>query len=284
MAADEFRATVDDDVGPVLEGTAEHRAGEGVVDDDRQAGIVGDLADGLEVGDIDAGVADRLHVEGAGVGVDRLFEVVGIALVDELGGDAVLGQRVVEQVVRSAVEAGGRDDVLAGGGDVHHRQRFRRLTGRHGQRSRTPFESGDPLFEHIARGVHQPRVDVAELLQAEQAGGVVTVVEDVRSRLINGNRAGVGGGVGGLTGVEAAGGEMGGRVGHDSAFGENRQENPRSDARNVLSTRTGQFWCGNRSGWKQRDGSTPILSTPVLRKTTYGGGRCTSNAPRGAGE
>src|SRR5690606_39361934 len=62
-----------------------------------------------------AGVADRLGVEGLGLGSDRGppgVEVVGV--VDEGALDAHLGQRVVEEVVGAAVERGGGHDVAAG--------------------------------------------------------------------------------------------------------------------------------------------------------------------------
>src|SRR5207302_432199 len=75
VAADELRATVDHDIGAVLERAAQGRRSERVVDDDRYAGVVRDLADGLEIGNVQARVADRLHEQAAGVLVDRLLEV-----------------------------------------------------------------------------------------------------------------------------------------------------------------------------------------------------------------
>ena len=41
------------------------------------------------------------------------------------------------------------------------------------------FESGHALLEHVARGVHDARVDVAWGAQGEEVGGVLAVVEDL---------------------------------------------------------------------------------------------------------
>ena len=96
----------------------------------------------------------------------------------------------MEQVVRPAVQAGRGDDVLPGLGDVQNGQRLRGLARSDGQRPGAPFQRGEPLFEHVARRIHDPRVDVAEFLQPEQPGGMVGVVEDVRRRLIDRARPG----------------------------------------------------------------------------------------------
>ena len=84
VPADELRAGVDDDVGALLERLAQDRRGERVVDDHRNAGVVGDLGDRLEVGHVDARVADRLDEDAARLVVDRLAEILRIGLLDEL--------------------------------------------------------------------------------------------------------------------------------------------------------------------------------------------------------
>ncbi len=66
---------------------------------------MGDTRDAGQVEDVVLRVGDRLAEERAGVvadGLAPLVEVVGI--LDEGDLDAELGQRVVEQVVRAAVE------------------------------------------------------------------------------------------------------------------------------------------------------------------------------------
>ena len=177
----------------------------GVVDEQRQAVGVRDVRDGADVGDVEPRVADRLEVEEAGVVVDGGGVVRRVGAVDEPDLDAQLGQGVVEQVVGPAVEAGAADDVLAGAGDVEDRQRLGRLAGREPERPDAALERGDPLLEHAGRRVHDPGVDVPELLEPEQPGGVRGVVEDVGGRGVDRHGAGVGRGVGDLAGVEGLG-------------------------------------------------------------------------------
>jgi hypothetical protein len=91
-----------------------------------------------------------------------------------------LGQGVVEEVVGAAVERGGGDDLVAGVGEGGDGERLRGLAGGGGKGGRSAFERGDALLEDVGGGVHDAGVDVAELLQAEEAAGVVGVVEDGR--------------------------------------------------------------------------------------------------------
>ena len=102
-----------------------------------------------------------------------------VETVDELHRDAELGQRVVEQVVGAAVEAARADDVVAGRGEVEDRQRLGGLARGQREGRDAALEGRDALLEHAVRRVHDPGVDVPELLEPEQARGVGGVVEHV---------------------------------------------------------------------------------------------------------
>ena len=121
----------------------------------------------LEVEHVALRVADGLAVERPGVRPDRgapRVEVVGV--VDEGDLDAELRQRVVEQVVGAAVER--RDDTMWPPFSARLAQgdRLRGLPAGRGQRADAALERGDALLEHGLGGVHDARVDVAELLRA----------------------------------------------------------------------------------------------------------------------
>ena len=132
------------------------------------------------------------------------------------GLDAELGQRVVEQVVRAAVEPRAGHDVVARTGQVEDRERLRGLTGGQEQCGDAAFERGDALLDDVLGRVHDAGVDVARLGEAEQRGGVVGVVERVRRRLVDRQRPGVGGDVGRLACVDLLGLERPGRSGRMS--------------------------------------------------------------------
>ena len=131
VAADELGGGVDDHVGAVLDGAQQVRRGEGCVHDQRHVVAVRDVGPGLKVEHVGVGVAKRLGVEQLGVILDGGFDGVQVGRVDERGGKPLLGQRVLEQVQRSAVQVGGGHDVVAGGGDVLYGDGDGGGTGRH---------------------------------------------------------------------------------------------------------------------------------------------------------
>ena len=92
----------------------------------------------------------------------------------------------MEELVGAAVEVVGRDDLVAHLGDVQQGERGRRLPGGHRQRAGAAFDRGDALLEHVGGRVHDPGVDVPELLQGEQVRRVLGVLEDVGGRLVDG--------------------------------------------------------------------------------------------------
>ena len=81
-------------------------------------------------------------------------------------------------------------------------QELRGVAGGHRQRSRAAFERGNTLLQHGLGRVHDPGVDVAELLQAKQRGGMVDIVEDEGRGLVDRRRPGARGGVGLRAGMD----------------------------------------------------------------------------------
>ena len=161
VAADELGGRVDYDVGAMFDGAYEVGGAEGVVDDERNAVAMGYIGYGIDVDDTRVGVAQRLDEDGFGVGPYGLLEIREVGRVDKGGGNAVGGQRVVEQVVGAAVDGVGRDDVVAGDGEVLEGVGHGSGSRGDGQGGYTPFEGGEALFEYILCGVTQPAVDVA---------------------------------------------------------------------------------------------------------------------------
>ncbi len=119
--------------------------------------------------------------------------------------DPVLGQRVGEEVVGAAVELTDGDDVVAGARDVQHGVGHRGLAGRRHDGPDAALQVGEPLLQDPPGGVHDARVDVAGDGEREEVRGVLRVVEDVRRRLVDRDRAGVGGRVRLLAAVQGDG-------------------------------------------------------------------------------
>ena len=113
VTADELGQRVDDDVRAVLDRPHQVGRRQRVVDHQRHAGVVRHVGHGLDVERQQVGVADRLGVDRLGLVGDRLADRFRRRLA-ELDLDPHLRQGVLEVVVGAAVEAGGRDDLVAG--------------------------------------------------------------------------------------------------------------------------------------------------------------------------
>src|SRR3954465_7321339 len=84
----------------------------------------------------------------------------------------------------------------------------RRLAAGGADRTDAALERGDALLQHGDGRVADARIDEARLLEIEQRGGMVAVLEDEARRLVNRHRARAGGGVGALAGMKGEGGEI----------------------------------------------------------------------------
>ena len=118
MSSDIFGRRVHDDVRAVIERPEKVGRTEGVVDDERNAVLLGDARHLLEIDDVNVGIADGFNKNSPRVVVDDLTEIFGIDRIDEMGVHAVFGQCVPEQVETPAVQRFGRDDLMAGMRDV----------------------------------------------------------------------------------------------------------------------------------------------------------------------
>ena len=110
-------------------------------------------------------------------------QVVGFYKLDF---DSEFRQRVMKQVISAAVEVIRRDDVIAGLGDIQNRQSRSRLAAGNGESADPAVDGGDALLQHVIRRIHDPRINVAELSEPEEIGGVLGALELVRRGLVNG--------------------------------------------------------------------------------------------------
>ena len=203
MPAEVLGGRVHDDVGAVGDRLDQIRGRDGVVDDERHPGLVRDGRDIGDVEDVVLRVGDGLTEERLGVGRHgRPPRVQVVGVLDEADLDAQLRQRVVEQVVRAAVQPRAGDDVVTGVGEVEDRECLGGLARGKEQRRDPAFECGDALLDDVLGRVHDPGVDVAGLGETEKRRGVLGAVERVRRGLVDRQSPRVGGGIGRLTGVD----------------------------------------------------------------------------------
>ena len=74
--------------------------------------------------------------------------------------------------------------------------------------TRTAFEGGDTLLEHVGGRIHDPRINITQLLEAEKIGRMFRVAELVAGSLVNRYGTRPGRRVGFLASVEGFGSEF----------------------------------------------------------------------------
>lgn len=107
------------------------------------------LGNGFEVRDVIPGVTNTLDIYGLGLIVDGCGEFLGLVALDELSLDSEPRNKNLQLVICTTVEAGSRDNVVAGmseGGDSHE---LGCLAGRSCDGSHSAFQSSDTLLEDI---------------------------------------------------------------------------------------------------------------------------------------
>ena len=91
----------------------------------------------------------------------------------------------MEQVVRAAVERGARNNVVTNLGEVQDCQRLRCLATADEQCSHATLEGSNALLDDIRGRIHDARVDVAHLGQAEESRSVIRIAERVRGGCVD---------------------------------------------------------------------------------------------------
>ena len=194
-----------DDVSPVRAGVAQQRARHGVVDNQRHTVGVRDIGHRRNVKHDQARVAERLGEDRARTRAHGAGKGLRIARIDEGGLDAELAQVDGQHGDRAAIQRACGHDVVARlqqRGQRHGLCRHARGTA---DRGTGTLQRGDALLERRHSRVAQARVDIAEGLQVEQAGGMLRTVEDEAGRPVDRQRTSPGGRVGDLPGVDGQG-------------------------------------------------------------------------------
>jgi hypothetical protein len=185
VPADELRGGVHHNRRAPLDRATQVRRGEGVVHDQRDAVRVRQLRQPLDVQYRAFRVADGLAVQGTRLGCNRTLPCFEIAGVDELDRHAYLFESMRELGGRAAVEVRGTYYLVARLQQRVEGQKLRRHAAGSRHRACAPLQTRHPLLKNSGGRVHNPRVDVAVLLEFEQLRGVVGVVEHKRGGLIN---------------------------------------------------------------------------------------------------
>ena len=103
MSPDVLGGRVNDDVGTMLDRPDQSNTG-GVVDDQRNAVLVGDLGNSLEVRDVQLRISHRFQIDGAGLRSDGVLERRQVGGIYELYLPSQMRESVVEKLIGPAVQ------------------------------------------------------------------------------------------------------------------------------------------------------------------------------------
>ncbi len=214
VAAQVLGQRVHHDVGAVLERAQQEGRGHRIVDDQRHPGGMRDLGDGGDVGDVATRVADGFDEHRLGALVDHRGERRRISRISKARLDAVLRQRVRQQVEAAAIQRAGGDDVVAGLCNGLDGIGDRGLPRGQRQRTDAAFQRSQALLQYVGGGVHDARIDIARYLQVEKVGTVLGVIEGIRHRLVDRHRHRAGSRVGTVAAVHGQGFQLPLRIAH----------------------------------------------------------------------
>ena len=183
------------DVGTVLQRTNQIGCAEGVIHDEGDAVLVGYSSHTFEVEHIGVGVAEGLGIYYFCVGLDSCLERLEVVYIKNGIADTLRAERVGNQVVGTAIEVVGSDDMVTSLHDVLKGISDSSSTRGDSQTSHTTLEGCDAIFEHTLSGVGQTTIDISCIAETETIGCMLRVTEHIRCGLINRYGTCVGSGV-----------------------------------------------------------------------------------------
>ena len=113
MSAHELGSGMYHDISTMLQRTKQIRSSEGAVYDERNAMSVSDFSNGLQINYIRIRVAKGLCVEELGIRLNGFLKVFRVGRIYQSGSNALLRQSILKQVGSSAVQVGGRYNMIS---------------------------------------------------------------------------------------------------------------------------------------------------------------------------
>ena len=185
-----------------------------VVDDERDAVLLGDRRDGLKIDDHAAGIGDGFDEDRLGLRRDGGLEARRVVRIGPGDVPAEILVGMIELVDRAAIELLGRNELVAGLEQGVEHQELGRMAGGHRESGGAAFQRRHALFQHGAGRVADSGIDVAEGLQAEQGGRMIHVVEHEGRGLVDRGRPCSRRGIRGRSGMDGERVEAWQAVGH----------------------------------------------------------------------
>ena len=187
----------------MLNRTGEVGGGKGAVHNQGNAMIVGNFGNRFQIGHIKTWVAHGFTKQSFGFWSDRSGKILGIIRIHKVYLDPKLGQDVIKLGIGTTVEIVGGYDLISRLSDIDDGVKHRTGTRSDTQTGGSALEGSHPLLEYIGSWVHQAGVNIAQLAQTKEIGGMLGVVKHIGAGLVQRYGTGIGGGVGLVASMEA---------------------------------------------------------------------------------
>ena len=186
ITAEVLRQRVDHDVSTMINGPAEHRC-QRIIYGEGEAVSMGNISYSGDIDEVELGVAQRLSVDELGIGLDSCLEVLRILGIDEGRRDTEAGQRDAQEIIRTAVDAGGGYDMVTSAQQGEDRRSDSAHAACRSDGTYTTFEGCQALLQDVGRGVIEAGIEVCRDLQVKDPSSVVSTIKSEGIRLIKGH-------------------------------------------------------------------------------------------------
>ena len=152
---------MDNDIGPVFNGTYQIRCSESVVDDQRQAVPMRDLSDGIDIRNVRIGIAEDLDINGFRFRQYRPLHLCQIVSIDKSRLDAIKRECMSQKIRGTSIDRFLCDNMLTALCEGLDRIGDRRGSGSNSQSGDAAFESCNTFFKDILGGVGKTAINIA---------------------------------------------------------------------------------------------------------------------------
>ena len=186
ITAEVLRQRIDHDISTMIDGAAEHRC-QRIIYGEGEAVSMSNISYSGDIDKVELGVTQRLSVDELGIGLDSCLEVLRILGIDEGRRDTKAGQRDTQEIVRTAVDAGGGDDMVPSTQQGEDRRSDSAHATCRSDGTDTTFKGCQALLEDVGRGVIEAGIEVGRDLQVKDPSSVVSTIKSEGIRLIKGH-------------------------------------------------------------------------------------------------
>ena len=170
--ANELRSRMHDDIGSVFNRADQERCAERVIDNQGNSMLMGNAGHRLQINQIGIRVTQCFNKDGFRMLLYGLFEVPWLGRIHKCCMNSIVGKRMFQQVVCTAIKRPGSHQMITTAGNVQKGISNGGGTRSHGQSGYAAFQCSHTLFEDILRRVSQPAINGSGITEVKAGRGL----------------------------------------------------------------------------------------------------------------